>query len=172
MRTIAEKKVTIIAGDTGSGKSTQVPKFLLEDFRRRGERAKILVTQPRRVAALSLAERVAIEMGEGKVGGSVGYQVRANSRLPNASRKQAVTFVTLQMIFRYMAGEDGLAGVTHLILDEVHERETYLDVLLGMLKKMQGKGEMTFKLILMSATINTGESYISSLLGENENSSS
>ena len=150
--------VVIVAGETGCGKSTQIPQFILDDAAKSGVVARVLVTQPRRVAATTLAQRVARERDE-DLGQSVGHHVRLNCLSPDYAKHPAtVSFVTLRMVFQYMIRDGDLSNVTHLVLDEVHDRDVFLEVLLGMLKeKMDSEGGLKFKLVLMSATINTRE---------------
>ena len=114
---VRANRVVVVAGATGCGKSTQIPQFLLEDAA-----ARVVVTQPRRVAAVSLAERVhgeraeRVALGEG----SVGYSVRLDRRTSAATRLE---FVTVGVLLRRLQRPDGLADVTHVVVDEAHERD-------------------------------------------------
>lgn len=139
----------MITGDTGSGKTTQVPQYLLELFSERNEPVRIICTQPRRIAAISVAERVANERGE-QLGGTVGYQIRLESRM---SSKTALMFCTTGILLRTLMYQEGnLERVTHLIIDEVHERDRFVDFLLGVLKSRLPRLP-NLRLILMSAAL-------------------
>ena len=143
--------VVVLTGQTGCGKSTQVPQFLLEDAieNRLGGATNIICTQPRRVAALGLAERVAAERGE-KTGESVGYAVRLESK---RSARTRLLFCTTGILLRRLINDNGdLSGVTHIVLDEVHERSVESDLLLLLLRDIQKKSNRSFRLVLMSAT--------------------
>ena len=145
----AEKggRVVLVTGATGSGKTTQIPQFILEDA---PGAAKIVVAQPRRLAATGVAGRVANERGESKPGtASVGYVVRGDTALCKSTR---LVFCTTGVLLRQLQSEGPLDCMTHIIVDEVHERHLDTDVLLGVLK---AKLETTphLKVILMSATL-------------------
>ncbi|KAM3850277.1 3'-5' RNA helicase YTHDC2-like [Diretmus argenteus] len=146
---IRNNMVVLVVGETGSGKTTQIPQFLLDDCSRTGTPCRILCTQPRRLAVISIAERVAAERGE-SVGETVGYQIRVESRV---SPKTLLTFCTSGMFLRtLMAGDASLANVTHIIVDEVHEREGLTDLLLTKMRDVL-KTMPTLKLILSSAAL-------------------
>jgi len=105
VRTVASHRVTVIEGETGCGKSTQVPQYILDDalLNGRGAETKILVTQPRRISAIGVSDRVSKERG-GEVGGEVGYQIRLESRLSAATK---VMFVTAGILLRRLEGGGG-----------------------------------------------------------------
>ncbi|XP_056393423.1 3'-5' RNA helicase YTHDC2 [Hyla sarda] len=146
---IKNNKVVLIVGETGSGKTTQIPQFLLDDCYRNGTACRIFCTQPRRLAAIAVAERVAAERGE-KIGQTVGYQIRLESRV---SPKTLLTFCTNGVLLRtLMAGDSTLSTVTHVIVDEVHERDRFSDFLLTKLRDLIRK-HPTLKLILSSAAL-------------------
>lgn len=155
--------VTICMASTGSGKTTQVPQILLDDYilRNQGSRCNIICTQPRRIATISVAQRVAKERGE-KVGKTVGYQVRFDSKMPKPHG--SITFCTTGVFLRRLqsameapSGLSFLDDVTHILMDEVHERDVETDLLLVIIKRVladrQRRGLPDIKLILMSATV-------------------
>ncbi|XP_057177006.1 3'-5' RNA helicase YTHDC2 [Triplophysa rosa] len=149
VQTIKGNQVVLVLGETGSGKTTQIPQFLLDDSSRNGIPCRIFCTQPRRLATIAVAERVAAERGE-KIGQTVGYQIRLESRV---SPKTLLTFCTSGVLLRtLMAGDDALSTVTHVIVDEVHERDGLTDFLLTKLKDVLHKMP-SLKLILSSATL-------------------
>ena len=160
---IANNDVTICMAATGSGKTTQIPQLILDDYIDRGQGAhcNIICTQPRRLAALSVADRVAKERGE-IVGGSIGYSVRFESKLPE--EHGSITFCTIGVLLRRLQSamsEGGFVAakldqVTHILVDEVHERDVDTDLLLVVLKRLMEDRKtrnLPLKVILMSATI-------------------
>lgn len=149
---IEASPVTLISGSTGCGKTTQLPQMLLERAISRGEATgvNVLCTQPRRIAAITVAERVAMERGE-QVGQSVGYHVRFSSILPRGYA--SVCYMTTGMLLRWMT-TNGLRGVSHLLVDEVHERDLDSDFLLTIIKQLVHVAP-GLRVILMSATIDT-----------------
>lgn len=149
VQTIRENQVVLVLGETGSGKTTQIPQFLLDDCSGNGIPCRIFCTQPRRLATIAVAERVAAERGE-KIGQTVGYQIRLESRV---SPKTLLTFCTSGVLLRtLMAGDDAMSMVTHVIVDEVHERDGLTDFLLTKMKDMLQKMP-SLKLILSSAAL-------------------
>ncbi|XP_018589914.1 3'-5' RNA helicase YTHDC2 isoform X2 [Scleropages formosus] len=147
--TVKESRVVLIVGETGSGKTTQIPQFLLDDCHKRGIPVRMFCTQPRQLAAIAVAERVAAERGE-SVGQTIGYQIRLESRV---SPKTLVTFCTCGVLLRtLMAGEMTLSTVTHVIVDEIHERDALSDLLLEKLRDTL-QNVPTLKLILSSAAL-------------------
>ncbi|KAI3362257.1 hypothetical protein L3Q82_012222, partial [Scortum barcoo] len=146
---VRENRVVLVLGETGSGKTTQIPQFLLDECSRNGEPCRIFCTQPRRLAAIAVAERVAAERGE-SVGQTVGYHIRLESRV---SPKTVLTFCTSGVFLRtLMAGDASLITVTHVIVDEVHERDGLTDFLLTKMRDVLQKIP-TLKLILSSAAL-------------------
>ncbi|KAK7057016.1 3'-5' RNA helicase ythdc2, partial [Halocaridina rubra] len=126
-----------------------VPQMLLQEASTLGKPCRIFCTQPRRISALTIAERVAAERGE-KVGYTVGYQIRLESKL---SPKTLLTFCTNGVLLRtLMGGDSSLASVTHILVDEVHERDRFTDFLLIVLRDCLPKFRH-LKLILMSAAL-------------------
>lgn len=119
--TIQRHQVTILCGETGCGKSTQLPAFILENELANGRPCKVYCTEPRRISAISLAQRVSEEMGEtkGDVGTSrslVGYSIRLESQTTSQTR---LVYATVGIVLRMLENSDGLSDITHLILDEV-----------------------------------------------------
>ncbi|XP_065513687.1 3'-5' RNA helicase YTHDC2 isoform X1 [Caloenas nicobarica] len=149
VKTIKENKVVLIVGETGSGKTTQIPQFLLDDCSKTGTPCRMFCTQPRRLAAIAVAERVAAERRE-KIGQTIGYQIRLESRV---SPKTLLTFCTNGILLRtLMAGDSTLSTVTHVIVDEVHERDRFSDFLLIKLRDVLQK-QTNLKLIISSAAL-------------------
>ncbi|GMH71901.1 hypothetical protein TL16_g05777 [Triparma laevis f. inornata] len=145
--TIRENPVVVVEGETGSGKTTQVPQYVLEDASSRGEAGNIIVAQPRRISAMSVAERVAAERGE-PIGGTIGYTIRLESK---ASRNTRMLFCTTGILLKRLEEDKDLQNVTHVFIDEVHERSIESDFLLMVLKDLLKRRPL--KLILMSATL-------------------
>lgn len=157
--------VTIVMAQTGSGKTTQIPQILLDDWTSRGEgaRCNILCTQPRRIAATSVAARIADERGQ-LLGDQVGYQVRFDARHPQPNG--SITLLTTGIFLRRMQSALGtnadpvavaeMDKVSHIIVDEAHERDIDTDLSLVVLKRLiqdRRKRGIPLKVILMSATI-------------------
>ena len=150
---------SIIIGATGCGKTTQTPQILLEDAIQdeRGESCQIICTQPRRIAAMSIAERVAAERNEA-LQDSVGYHVRHKARLPR--KRGSITYCTNGILLRVLqyGGVEILNDVSYLIIDEVHERSIELDFLMILVKRYveqrRRAGKSAPKVVLMSATVN------------------
>ena len=147
---VAKNPAVVLSGETGCGKSTQVPQFIMDSVPP-GSPCKILVSQPRRIAAMGLAERVSAERGE-PVGQTVGYSVRLESR---TSPSTELLYCTAGVLLRQLASNPTLKGVTHVIVDEVHERDHFSDFLLISLRELL-KERSDFRVILMSATLERG----------------
>src|SRR4051812_33187184 len=148
---IREHQVVIIAGETGSGKTTQLPKICLELGRgTRTEHGGGLIghTQPRRIAARSVAERIASELGT-ELGDLVGYQVRFTDRTSKSSR---VKLMTDGILLAELQRDRQLKRYDTIIIDEAHERSLNIDFLLGSLKRLLPR-RPDLKLIIPSATI-------------------
>lgn len=129
------------------GKTTQIPQFILEEA---PDGAKIVVAQPRRLAATGVAARVAEERGESKPGaGSVGYVVRGDSAICKNTR---LLFCTFGILLRQLQSEGALDCITHIVIDEVHERNLDGDVLMALLKQCLDTSP-NLRIILMSATL-------------------
>ncbi|XP_063312995.1 3'-5' RNA helicase YTHDC2-like [Pelobates fuscus] len=149
VRIIKENKVVLIIGESGSGKTTQIPQFLLDDCCKNGVPCRIFCTQPSRLAVISVAERIAAERGE-EIGQTIGYQIRFESRF---SPITLLTFSTHDVLLRtLMSGDSTLATVTHVIVDEVHERDRFSDFLLTKLRDVMQK-HPSVTLILFSAAL-------------------
>ncbi|WP_271680094.1 DUF3418 domain-containing protein [Thermomonas mangrovi] len=141
-------QVVVIAGETGSGKTTQLPKLCL--LAGRGAAGMIGCTQPRRIAARSVARRVAEEL-QVPIGGAVGYQVRFNDAVGDAT---AVKFMTDGILLAEIQADRWLSKYDTLIIDEAHERSLNIDFLLGYLKQLLPR-RPDLKLVVTSATIDT-----------------
>lgn len=137
----------VIIAPTGSGKTTQVCQMLHQDDITQGRR--IVVLQPRRVAARSVARRVAEEMGS-EVGAAVGYQVRFDERLSDATK---IAFITEGILLRWLQGDPALSDIGAVLFDEFHERSVMSDVALALCKRLQRERRPDLKLIVMSATL-------------------
>ncbi|EFA00345.2 dosage compensation regulator isoform X1 [Tribolium castaneum] len=151
MAAINDNPVIIIKGNTGCGKTTQVCQYILEDYIMSGQGAwcNICITQPRRISAVSVSERVANERCEA-LGQSVGYSVRFESVLPRPYG--SIMFCTVGVLLKKL--ENGLRGVSHVIVDEIHERDVNSDFIMVVLRDMIHTYP-DLRVILMSATIDT-----------------
>ncbi|KAJ3700747.1 hypothetical protein LUZ61_004452 [Rhynchospora tenuis] len=148
---ISRNQVVVISGETGCGKTTQIPQYILESEieSARGATCSIICTQPRRISAMAVSERVAAERGE-KIGQSVGYKVRLEGM---KGRDTRLLFCTTGILLRRLLVDPSLKGVTHVIVDEIHERGMNEDFLLIVLKELLVR-RPEMRLILMSATLN------------------
>ncbi|WP_199712163.1 ATP-dependent RNA helicase HrpA [Kocuria tytonis] len=146
MAAIRENQVVVVAGETGSGKTTQLPKMCLELGL--GEGGLIGHTQPRRIAARSVAERIAHELGE-RVGATVGYQVRFTSEVGKDSK---VKLMTDGIMLAEISHDPQLSRYNAIIIDEAHERSLNIDFLLGYLRRLLPR-RPDLKVIITSATI-------------------
>lgn len=150
---IKDKQVTLITGETGSGKSTQSLQFVLDDAIANGQGSvcNMICTQPRRVAALSLADRVSAERCVAE-GDEVGYVIRGASK---TSVRTRITFMTTGVLLRRLqlskSPQAALEGISHVFVDEVHERSLDTDFLLSLLKDVMKTTNL--KIVLMSATV-------------------
>ncbi|XP_075692158.1 putative ATP-dependent RNA helicase DHX34 isoform X2 [Rhinoderma darwinii] len=141
---VRDHQVVVVAGDTGCGKSTQVPQYLLA-----AGFGHIACTQPRRIACISLAKRVGFE-SLNQYGSKVGYQIRFESSRSPATR---IVFLTEGLLLRQIQRDPEVPQYQVLIVDEVHERHLHSDFLLGVLRQLLPLRK-DLKVILMSATIN------------------
>lgn len=148
---LKSQQVVVVSGGTGSGKSTQCPQYILEDAiaNGMGDNTRIVVTQPRRIAAISVAERIAAERDE-EIGHSVGYTVRFNKQSPREAA--SIEFVTTGVLLRRLVNDSFIDGVSHVMIDEVHERDINTDFLLILLRDLLEK-RPDLRVILMSATL-------------------
>nr|XP_010323926.1 DExH-box ATP-dependent RNA helicase DExH6 isoform X2 [Solanum lycopersicum] len=161
--TIESNQVVLISGETGCGKTTQVPQFILDHMWGKGETCKIVCTQPRRISAISVSERISAERGE-SVGDTVGYKIRMESR---GGKQSSIMFCTNGILLRVLItngsasfnkeapgkmGKDPISDLTHIIVDEIHERDRYSDFMLAILRDLL-PSYPNLRLVLMSATL-------------------
>nr|WP_068205268.1 ATP-dependent RNA helicase HrpA [Isoptericola dokdonensis] len=145
---IREHQVVIVAGETGSGKTTQLPKILLDLGR--GRAGQIGHTQPRRIAARSVAERIAEELG-GELGGVVGYQVRFTD---TSGEDTLVKVMTDGILLAQIQRDPDLLAYDTIVIDEAHERSLNIDFLLGYLSRLLPR-RPDLKVVITSATIDS-----------------
>ncbi|KAJ5656413.1 hypothetical protein N7507_008363 [Penicillium longicatenatum] len=143
-----QSQILVFVGETGSGKTTQIPQFVLYDDLPQTQRKMVACTQPRRVAAMSVAERVAAEM-DVKLGEEVGYSIRFEDM---TSPKTIMKYMTDGMLLREAMNDHNLSRYSTIILDEAHERTMATDILMGLLKEVVGR-RPDLKIIIMSATL-------------------
>lgn len=146
---LKKEQVVIISGETGSGKTTQLPQICLEMGL--AERGKIALTQPRRIAATSISARIAKET-KTQLGGLVGYKIRFDEKLSRATK---ILCQTDGILLQELSHNPNLYGYSVIIIDEAHERSLNIDFLLGYLRKTLKKRK-DLKLIISSATMDTG----------------
>lgn len=153
LNTIKSSQIIVISGETGCGKSTQVPQFILDDwlnnFEGSSKHVEIVCTQPRRISAIGVAERVSEERIE-RVGNTIGYQIRLENKISGNTR---LTFCTTGILLRRLEEDPKLSSVSHVIVDEVHERSEESDFLLLILRDLLPL-RRDLKVVLMSATLN------------------
>lgn len=149
MNHLNNNQVTVLIGETGSGKSTQIPQFLLKGLQDSKTRGSIAVTQPRRVAAINLATRVASEYGC-NVGAQVGYSVRFDNTTGSHTR---LKYLTDGMLLRELMMNPTLKEYSVIVIDEAHERTVLTDLILGFLKALIHDSRPDLKVIVMSATL-------------------
>ncbi|KAK7300204.1 hypothetical protein RJT34_11041 [Clitoria ternatea] len=156
--TVESHQVVLISGETGCGKTTQVPQFILDHTWAKGDVCKIVCTQPRRISATSVSERIASERGE-NIGENIGYKIRLESR---GGRQSSIVLCTTGVLLRVLVSKgshkstigpvsDDISGITHIIMDEIHERDRYSDFMLAIIRDML-LSYPHLRLILMSAT--------------------
>ncbi|KAI9153106.1 hypothetical protein LWI28_006003 [Acer negundo] len=151
LKAVAENQVLVVSGETGCGKTTQLPQFILEEeiSYLRGADCNIICTQPRRISAISVAARISSERGE-NLGETVGYHIRLESK---RSAQTRLLFCTTGVLLRQLVQDPNLNHVSHLLVDEIHERGMNEDFLLIILRDLLPR-RPDLRLILMSATIN------------------
>ena len=143
-----ETQILVFVGETGSGKTTQIPQFVLFDDLPHFHRKQVACTQPRRVAAMSVASRVADEM-DVVLGQEVGYSIRFED---NTSANTILKYMTDGMLLREAMNDHNLDRYSCIILDEAHERTLATDILMGLLKEVAIR-RPDLKIIIMSATL-------------------
>lgn len=146
METIRDNQIVIVQSETGSGKTTQIPQYLVEDGF-----GRVVCTQPRRVAAMSVAARVASEMGV-RLGGRVGYSIRFEDC---SSEDTEIKFVTDGMLLREFLSQPDLARYKCIMIDEAHERCLHTDIIMGLVKDIARHRGKDVRIIISSATMNT-----------------
>ncbi|KAL6845214.1 hypothetical protein ACP4OV_024709 [Aristida adscensionis] len=161
--TLENHQVVLISGETGCGKTTQVPQYILDYMWDRGESCKIICTQPRRISAISVAERISAERGEA-VGDTVGYKIRLESK---GGKNSSIMFCTNGVLLRLLIGrgadtpksrksksslDDAILGISHIIVDEIHERDRFSDFMLTILRDLL-PAYPHLRMVLMSATL-------------------
>ncbi|XP_054758320.2 ATP-dependent RNA helicase TDRD9-like isoform X1 [Lytechinus pictus] len=156
LNTIESNQVTIIQGSTGCGKTTQVPQYILDDYVCKRKNCNIVVTQPRKIAAISIARRVCEER-RWQLGSLVGYKVGMDRTTSPDTR---LTYVTTGVLLQKLINTKNMNEYSHIILDEVHERDLDTDFAMLVVRKLQRTCSRHVKVILMSATIDV------SLFGE------
>ncbi|KAF9432842.1 DEAH-box ATP-dependent RNA helicase prp22 [Entomortierella beljakovae] len=145
LNSIRDNNVLVIIGETGSGKTTQLPRYVIEEFKD----VRVGVTQPRRIAAISVAKRVAEEYNC-KLGDTVGYTIRFDD---NTSPRTRLKYMTDGVLLREATMDPLLEKYDILVIDEAHERTVETDVLFGLLKRTRAR-RPSLKLLIMSATLN------------------
>ncbi|KAG2776315.1 hypothetical protein JG687_00003691 [Phytophthora cactorum] len=152
IKCVQNNQVVLICGATGCGKTTQIPQFILDEYVNRGAggECNIICTQPRRIAAIGVATRVAQERCE-EIADVVGYQIRMDAKKSSNTR---LLFCTTGVLLRRLLNDRQLTGVSHVIVDEVHERNVDTDFLLSILRDLLPQ-RPDLRVILMSATMNS-----------------
>jgi ATP-dependent RNA helicase TDRD9 len=150
---INTNSVVIIHGPTGCGKTTQVPQYIMDQCRATKSPCNIVVTQPRRIAAINIAQRVCEERGWA-IGTVCGYQVGLDK---NVGDQVILTYMTTEVLLQKLILQKNLNKYTHIVIDEVHERNKALDFLLLLVRKYLFTNSSSVKVILMSATMQAKE---------------
>ena len=160
LQAISSHQVVLIAGETGCGKTTQVPQYIMEECWRNNQPCRILCTQPRRISATSVAERIASERAE-KLGTNVGYTIRLDKK---GSDECSIMFCTNGIMLRMLTSqeEDTFGSLSHVVIDEIHERDRFADFMLIIIRDLLPRYPK-LRVILMSATLH--EELFSSYFG-------
>ncbi|XP_020228857.1 DExH-box ATP-dependent RNA helicase DExH6 isoform X2 [Cajanus cajan] len=156
--TVESNQVVIVCGETGCGKTTQVPQYILDNMWGKGEVCKIVCTQPQRISTTSVSERISSERGE-TVGNTVGYKLWFESR---GGRQSSIVLCTTGVLLKVLVStgshflktrsvKDDIPCISHIIMDEIHERDKYSDLMLAILREMLPSNPH-LRLILMSAS--------------------
>uniref|UniRef100_W8B7C0 RNA helicase n=1 Tax=Ceratitis capitata TaxID=7213 RepID=W8B7C0_CERCA len=155
LASIKDNQVVLIVGSTGCGKTTQVPQLILDDYiyNNRGSQCHVVCTQPRRISAVTVAERVAYERLE-RLGVSVGYQIRLECEMPRESG--SILYCTTGVLLQKLQTDPLMSAVSVIIIDEIHERGVETDLLLALFKIILPH-RPNLKVILMSATVSEEE---------------
>ncbi|KAL1461994.1 hypothetical protein WDU94_013849, partial [Cyamophila willieti] len=151
LKLVTTNVVSIIKGATGCGKSTQLPLYILEEFKNKRKPVQIVVTQPRRIAAVSVAERVCRERNW-RVGDLVGYQIGQNKVATDYTR---LLFCTTGVLLHRLVKQKSIDNINYIILDEVHERDKDMDFLMIVIKKLMRSNAGNTHIVLMSATLDS-----------------
>ncbi|CAH0552038.1 unnamed protein product [Brassicogethes aeneus] len=155
IKLLKNNNVIVLKGEPGCGKSTRIPQYVLEAWAKEdglnGKPCRIAVTQPRRIAAITLAERVSQERNEA-LGTIVGYHVRLKNNFSEATGR--VLYCTTGILLRRLQSDPTLSSFTHVLLDEAHERDVNTDLLMNLLRDSL-KTNPDLKVVVMSATIDT-----------------
>ncbi|GAB7361698.1 hypothetical protein MBLNU230_g1745t1 [Neophaeotheca triangularis] len=147
-----KSQILVFVGETGSGKTTQIPQFVLYDDLPQAQGKQVACTQPRRVAAMSVAERVANEM-DVKLGEEVGYSIRFEDM---TSQNTILKYMTDGMLLREAMNDHDMKRYSTIILDEAHERTLATDILMGLLKNVAER-RPDLKIVIMSATLDAAK---------------
>ncbi|XP_017436117.1 DExH-box ATP-dependent RNA helicase DExH6 isoform X4 [Vigna angularis] len=156
--TVESHQVVMICGETGCGKTTQVPQYILDHMWGKGEVCKIICTQLQSVSAISVSKRISSERGE-VIGNDVGYKVQFESE---GGRHSSIVLCTPGVLLKALAStsshfskrqhvQGGISNITHIIMDEIHERESYSDLMLAILREILPSNPH-LRLILMSGS--------------------
>ena len=147
-RSLSERSRLVVTAPPGSGKSTLLPLTILEGF---AEGGKILMLEPRRLAARQIAVRMATMLGE-EVGETVGYRIRFETRI---SRKTRIEVLTEGILTRMLIGDPGLEGVSAVLFDEFHERSLQSDTAFALVREAQSLLRPDLRIVVLSATLDT-----------------
>uniref|UniRef100_A0A671WK84 ATP-dependent RNA helicase TDRD9 n=1 Tax=Sparus aurata TaxID=8175 RepID=A0A671WK84_SPAAU len=159
---IENNSVVIVRGATGSGKTTQLPQYILDHYNEKNNFCNIVVTQPRKIGATSIAQYVATQR-KCTLGSLVGYQIGMEKI---ATENTRLIYMTTELLLQKLVQDKCLTEYTHIFVDEVHERTEEMDLLLLVLRNLLNSNSPYVKIILMSATINCSQfaQYFASLV--------